>query len=209
MLPRHGTADRHCLHAGERRDAPLRFGIEGGDLGAEHPGGGRRHVEHQHLPHVHTRVRRLQPHQRCDEHARAGEQDERERYLRGRENPQPSIGTGRDPGAAARQSQAGRCVRRRQARHVGEEHRRGHRETGADPQDRRIDRHVERADGVACGVTRHGADQRARQHDAEQRAGAAQDQAFGQEGAPQRRVAGAERRTHRQLALATNRPRED
>ena len=103
-------------------------------LRAADAGRRRRDVERQHLPHVVAGVRRLQRDERGEQHARAGEQHERERNLRRREDAQAAVGARRDPDAAARQAEAGRGVRRRQARDVREQHGRGHRQAGADPE---------------------------------------------------------------------------
>ena len=73
----------------------------------------------------------------------------------------------------------------------------------------RVDRDIERAHREARRVARqhrhHRPGHRHRQHGA----GHAQHQAFGEQGAAERPLAGAERRPHRQFALAPHRPRQN
>ena len=139
----------------------------------------RRDVDRQHLPHVVAGVRRLQRDERGEQHAGAGEQHERERDLGDREDAQAAVGARRDPDAAARQPEPGRRVRRRQPRDVREHHGRDHRQAGADPQQARVHRDVERAHGEARGIAADHGDERAREQHAEHGAGAAEHQALG------------------------------
>ena len=69
-------------------------------------------------------------------------------------SPKPAIRAGRDPDAAAREAEPGRRLRRRQPRHVREQHGRRHRQAGAHPQHARVDGHVERADREARRIPR-------------------------------------------------------
>ena len=59
------------------------------------------------------------------------------------------------------------------------------------------------------GVAADDVDEGPRQHHAEHGAGAAEHQALGEQRAPERAGAGAERRTHGQLAFAAHRARQD
>ena len=97
----------------------------------------------------------------------------------------------------------------RQARHERQQHRRHQRQPDADPQQAGVDRQVERADREARRVARQQRHHRPRDRDAEDRAGAAQQQALGQQRAAQRAGARAERRANRQLAFAPHRSRQD
>ena len=122
---------------------------------------------------------------------------------------QPPVRAGRDAHAAARHAESARRLGGRQARHERQQDRRRQREPDADPQQAGIDRQLERADGEARGVAREQGHHRPRQQDAEDRAGAAQQQALGQQRATQRGGARSERRANRQLAFASHRPRQD
>jgi hypothetical protein len=102
-----------------------------------------------------------------------------------------------------------RSAGRRQPRHVGQQHRRDDREQRADPQQTGVDRQIERAHREARGVAREDGDHRPRAQHSQQRAGAAQQQALGQQRPSQRTGARAERGPDRQLAFATHRARED
>ena len=116
---------------------------------------------------------------------------------------------GRDPHAAARQTQSARRFRRRQARHEREQDGGGHRQDDADPEQARIDGDVVRAHGEAGGIARQHGHHRPRDDDGEHRARAAQQQAFGQERSAQRAGARAKRRANGQLAFAADRAREN
>ena len=122
---------------------------------------------------------------------------------------QAAVGAGGDAHAAGRQAEAIRRVGGRQPRHEGEQHRGDQGEADTDPQQRRIDREIERAHRVARGVARQHRHHGPGDQHAEDRAGAAQQQALGQQRAAQRRPAGAERGANRQLAFAAHRSRED
>ncbi len=131
IAPGHEASDRDAVHAGQLGDAPRRFLIKVDDLGIPDAGARRRRrdIEDQHVPHVVAGVRRLQGDERGEEHARAGEQNERARNLGHREYAQAAIGARRDPHAAVRQA-----LRRRQARDEREQDGGGHRQAGADPE---------------------------------------------------------------------------
>ena len=100
-------------------------------------------------------------------------------------------------------------VRPRQARDEGERDGSDHRQAGADPQQRGVHAHVERADGEARRISADHAHHWPREQYAEDRAGAAEHHAFRQQRSTQRARAGTERGAHSQLALAPNRARED
>ena len=147
--------------------------------------------------------------QRREEHARAREQHERARNLGCCEHPQATVRARCDPDPARGQAQAGGRVRRRQARNVRQQDGRGHRQTGADPEHARIDRDLERANGEASRILRDQRDERPRHDQTQHRAGPAEHQAFGQQGAAERAGAGAQRGPHGQLAFPTHRTGED
>ena len=100
-------------------------------------------------------------------------------------------------------------VGRRQARHERQQHRGDQRQPGAHPQHAGIDREVQRAHREARSVARQHRHHRPRDQHAEHRAGAAEQQAFGEQRPAQRAGAGAERRADRQLPFAANRPRQN
>ena len=100
-------------------------------------------------------------------------------------------------------------MRRREARHVGKQNGGRHGQTRANPEHARVEADVERANRKPRGAAGHENDERPRQRDAQQRSGAAQDQALGEERTPQGAVAGAERRAHGQLPFTSHRARED
>ena len=151
----------------------------------------------------------LQRDQRRQQRAGAGEQDERRGDLRDREQAQPPVRAGRDSDAAARQAQAGRRIGGRQPRDEGEHDRRHQRQADADPEQRAVDAEIERANGEARRIPRDHRQHRPRDQHAERGAGAAQQHAFGEQGAPQRSGARAEGGANRQLAFAAHRARED
>ena len=70
-------------------------------------------------------------------------------------------------------------------------------------------REIERAHREARRIAREHRHHRPRDQHAEQRAGAAQQQAFGEQRPPQRAGARAERGANRQLAFAAHRAREN
>ena len=96
-----------------------------------------------------------------------------------------------------------------QPRHVGEDDGRGHRQAGADPEQARVYRDVERAHREARGVAADDGDERPREQHAQNGAAAAEDQALGEQRSPQRARARAERRAHGQLPFAPDGARED
>ena len=102
-----------------------------------------------------------------------------------------------------------RGVGRRQARDKRQQHRGHHRQQRADPEHAGIDCQIERAHREARGVARQDRHHRPRAQYAQRRARAAQQQAFGQQRAPQRSGAGAQRRADRQLAFAPDGPRQN
>ena len=116
---------------------------------------GSRHVERQHLPHVVAgvgasaarRARRAACRRRRAARTRT-------RSASSRTTRRRRLVPGVMPDAAARQPEPGRRVRRRQARDVGEQHGRGHRQAGADPEQAGVDRDVERAHREARGEAR-------------------------------------------------------
>ena len=109
----------------------------------------------------------------------------------------------------ARPRPAGR-VRRRQARDVGEQHGRGHRQAGADPQHAGIDGDLERADREARGIAARRRATSGRASTTPSTAPAPQSTRLSassvRRSAP---VLGAERGAHGQLAFAAHRARQD
>ena len=105
--------------------------------------------------------------------------------------------------------EAGGRIGGRQPRNERQQHRRNQRQADADPQQRAVDAEIERAHREARRIARDHRQHRPRDQHAEQRAGAAQQHAFGEQRAPQRAGARAKRRANRQLAFAAHRARED
>jgi hypothetical protein len=100
-------------------------------------------------------------------------------------------------------------VRRRQARHVGERDGGDHGQAGADPQQAGIHRHVVRAHGEARRIAADDGDERAREQDAQDGAGAAEHEALAEQRPAKRGAAGAQRRPDRELALAPDGARQN
>ena len=167
------------------------------------------HIDRQHLLHVVAGVHAPQSDQRRQQRRRARKQHERERDLRRREDLQAAIGGGRDANAARRQAISGGRLRRWKARHVGQEHGRGHRERGADPEQAGIDGDFERPHGESCRKARHDRDHGPCEQDAEDRARSTKHQALRQQRASQRTPAGAECCADGELAFTANRARQD
>ena len=139
------------LRAGGRRIKAGRFGASGRNKPDRQP----RNVEGQHLPGEEAGVRRLQSDKRRDEHARTGEQHEREGDLRRGEHTQAAIGARRDP-ARLRQGYGGSAEapkgRRRKldpSMRAAAGHRRAARQQRwrgrADPEDGIVNGDIERA----------------------------------------------------------------
>ena len=164
--PRHGRADRDPLHAGHLTHAPDDLSVEAGDLLRFARVGHDRHVQRQDVACLEPRMRPLQTEQRRQQHARAGEQDERGGNLRDREEPEASVGGGRDPDAAVRQTESIRGARRRQSWDECQEDGGRHRQNHTNPQQARIDGHVECANRKARGVARQHGDHRPGDQDA-------------------------------------------
>ena len=110
---------------------------------------------------------------------------------------------------AGREPEAARGLGRRQPRHEGEDDRRRERQAHADPQQARVHGQVERTHRKAGRIARQDSHHRPGDGNAEDGTRAAEQQALGEERAPQRAGARAERRADRQLAFAPHRPRED
>ena len=129
--------------------------------------------------------------------------------LRHREQPEPLIGARRDADAAVRQPEAVRRVGGRQARHERQQDRRRERQADADPQQRGIHREIQRPHRESRGVAREHGDHRPRDQHAQQRTGAAQHQAFGQQRPAQRAGGRTQRGANRQLAFTAHRARQN
>ena len=89
--PGHGRADRDPLHAGHLTHAPDDLSVEAGDLLRFARVGHDRHVQRQDVACLEARMRPLQTEQRRQQHAGAGEQDERGGNLRDREEPEAPL----------------------------------------------------------------------------------------------------------------------
>ena len=105
-----------------RRD---RFLVETEDLFRRTSVRDHRDIQREHMVRIEAGLRRLQREQRLQQHARAGQQDERRGNLGHREHSKPPARAAGDPQAAARQAEAVRRVGRRQARDKRQQHR-GH-----------------------------------------------------------------------------------
>ena len=164
----------------------------------------------QHVVRLEARRRGLERDERRQQHPGAGEEHERRGDLRHGKETQPAIGSRRH---AARCRSRGRCrstpsaagSRGTNARTTAAASAR----LDADPQQARVDGQVERAHREAGRIPRENGHHRPRDGDAEHGARTAQQQALGEERAPQRAGARAERRADGQLALAPHRSRED
>jgi hypothetical protein len=97
----------------------------------------------------------------------------------------------------------------RQSRHEGEKDRRRQREPDADPQKAGVEREIERTDGEARRIPGQHRHHRLRDRDAEHGAGAAEHEALGEQRAPQRGRARAQRGAHRQLRFPPHGPRQN
>ena len=155
-------------------------------------------------------LRPLQREQRRQQHAGAGQQHERRGDLRHREQ--------RAAGGSCREVMRTLPLDRLKPLDASDDGSRGTnarriaaatRQADADPQQARVDRQVERADREARRVARQDGHHRPRDQHAEDRAGAAEQQALGQQRPPQRPLARAERRADRQLPFAPHRARQD
>jgi hypothetical protein len=103
IAPRHRGADRHGLHAGQRRDAPHRFAVQADDLLGLAGVVDNRHVHRQHVLGDEPGAGALQRDERGEQHAGAGQEHERRRDLRHGKRLQPPAGAGRDAHGAIRQ----------------------------------------------------------------------------------------------------------
>ena len=74
----------------------------------------------------------------------------------------------------------------------------------ADPEQRRVDRHVVSAHGEARSVSSEHGNGRPGHGDRQQRAGQTEQHTFREKGPPQRRPARAERRAHSQFSFAAD-----
>ena len=100
-------------------------------------------------------------------------------------------------------------MRRRQPWNVREGHRGSDGEAGANPEQAAVDGDVESADGEPRGKTSDDGDERPREENAENCAGATEHEALGEQRPPQGAAAGAERGAYGELALAADRARQD
>ena len=98
---------------------------------------------------------------------------------------------------------------RRQTWNVRKGNSRGDCEASANPEQAAVDRDVEGADGEARGKTSDDGDERPREENAEDGAGATEHETLGEQRPPERSAAGAERGAYGELALAADRARED
>ena len=210
VAPRNNGADGHAIHARQFRDAPHGFLVEADDLIGRLSVRHHRHVQREHVARIEAGLRRLQREQRLEQHAGAGQQHEGRGDLGDREDPLPAAGAAGDR-AGCRSTRRIRAMRRPTA---------GAAQTPsstaattassrAHPEHAGIDRQIERAHREAGGVARQDGHHRPRAQHAQRRAGAAQQQAFGQQRPAQRARAGAQRRADRQFAFAPNGPREN
>ena len=110
---------------------------------------------------------------------------------------------------AGRETEAVGRLRRREPWHEREEHCGDQRERHADPQDAGVDGEIDRPHRKPRRIARQDEHHRLGERNAEQRAGPAQQHAFGKEGAAQRRASCTERGTNRELAFAPDRPRQN
>ena len=208
IAPRHDRADHDSLHARQLLHTANDLAIEVSGLLAgtleRH-----RHVHCQHLAHVEAGVGRLKLEQRRGQHCGAGEEDETRGDLGNGEETQTAVRAGRDPDAAAGDAEAIGGVGRRQPRHEGEQYRRNQRQAGADVEQRRVHRQVERPHREPGGVASQHRDHRPGDQHAEQRTGAAEHETLGQERPAQRRRACPERGSHGEFALAADRAGQD
>ena len=108
IAPRGHIPERDTLDPGQLVDAPHRLLVELHVARRTDTEPRHRQVEHQYLPHLVSGIRGLQRDQRSQQHARAGEQHERERDLSRCKHPQSPIGAGRDSEAAVGEAKSGR-----------------------------------------------------------------------------------------------------
>ena len=184
----------------------MKDGHRGGVADARRRGG---HVDGQHPSHVEARVRRLQRRQRDDEHTGARQQHERACDLGRGKHPQATVGGRRQPGAAAGQPEASRCLGRGQPWHVREQHRRGHGQPRTEQEHAVVHGGVEGANGETRGVAADGRHEGIGQQQPEHGAGAAEHEAFGEQGAAEGARTGAQGGAQSELSLSADRPRED
>ena len=199
VAPRHRAAERNLLDARHLAQAAPNLAVEPADLLGRASVRHHRDVDREHVVRLEAGLRRLEREQRAEEHARAGEQHEGRRDLCDGERAQTARGAAADAEPAARQAEPVRSSGRRQARNEREQDRRGQGEADADPQQARVEREVEGADGEARGVPREHGDHRLRDRHAQQRAAPAEQHAFREQRPSERGRAGAERGADRQL----------
>ena len=83
--------ESRLIHPGQRLNAPDRVFVEVHYLLRRLAVGHRWNIDGQHPPRIHSGPRCLHRNQRLEQHARAGQQHERRRDLRDRENAQPPV----------------------------------------------------------------------------------------------------------------------
>ena len=159
--------------------------------------------------HVEAGVHGLERKQGFDQHAGAGEQDERRGDLRDGEDAEAAASAAGDAHAAVGETQAVAGFGGRQARNEGEQNRGDDRENSADPQHAGIDGEIERANREARSVVREDSDHRAGNDNAEQSSGGAHQQALGEQRAAKRAWAGAERGANREFTFAADAARKN
>ena len=154
VAPRHDCAHGHAVDPRQLSDAAHGLLVEIDDLVRRAPVRHDRDMDGEDVVHVEAGPRRLQREERGEEHAGAGEQQKRRGDLRDRERAQAPARPRRHPEAAARKADSAGGSARRQPRHVSEQHGRDERQPDADPEQRCIDRQIQRAHREARRVSR-------------------------------------------------------
>ena len=111
VAPRHRAANRDALHTRHFRRATVQLSIEPQHLVARTAKRRHRHVDRQDAAGLDARTRGLQRHQRANEHAGAGQQQERCGNLCHRKRLQPQVGGPGQARAVPRLRQAMRRLR--------------------------------------------------------------------------------------------------
>ena len=139
------------------------------------------------------------------QHRRARQQHERRANLGDRKEIEAPAGGAGNSHRSTRQFETAGTVARGQPRHEGEQHRGDQRQSDGDREERHVQLHVQRTRRKPRRISRQHRHHGRGQRDSQDGAAAAQQQALGQQRAPQRTGVRPERGSHRELGFAPHR----
>ena len=204
VAPGNEISDGDGVNPGQRLNAGDGIAIESVDLVLRFAVGHHGDVEGEHAMRIEAGLRGLERKQSLEEHAGSGEKDKRSGDLRDREDAQAAAGTAGDAQAGVGKPDAVGRIRRGKTRHIRQQDSGNDGEYGADPEQARIHGEIHGANGESRGVARQNGDDGPRAENAEQRAGPAEQQAFGEQSPAQGAGARSESGADGQFAFTAN-----